>query len=306
MFSRFFIDRPIFATVLAVLMIIAGLVTVKTLPVAQFPDITPPTVKVSAVYPGADAKTVAETIGVPIEEQVNGVEGMMYMSSNCGSDGSYGLTITFEVGTDLDEATVKVQNRIAMAESQLPSAVQQQGISVMSESTNIIMFIALESDDPDMYDALYLTNYAQLNIVNELSRLEGVGGVSAFGAGEYSMRIWLDPEIMRIRDITPQDVTEAIRSQNMEVPAGSVGAPPTSTGDQFQFTITSQGRLKTASQFGDIIIRTSPDGSILRLRDIARIDLGSESYGNISHVSGKEAGLIGVCLLYTSDAADEQ
>ena len=234
MFSRFFIDRPIFATVLAVLMIIAGLVTVKTLPVAQFPDITPPTVKVSAVYPGADAKTVAETIGVPIEEQVNGVEGMMYMSSNCGSDGSYGLTITFEVGTDLDEATVKVQNRIAMAESQLPYAVQQQGISVMSESTNIIMFIALESDDPDMYDALYLTNYAQLNIVNELSRLEGVGGVSAFGAGEYSMRIWLDPEIMRIRDITPQDVTEAIRSQNMEVPAGSVGAPPTSTGDQFQ------------------------------------------------------------------------
>lgn len=302
MFSRFFIDRPIFATVLAVLMIIAGLVTVKTLPVAQFPDITPPTVKVSAVYPGADAKTVAETIGVPIEEQVNGVEGMMYMSSNCGSDGSYGLTITFEVGTDLDEATVKVQNRIAMAESQLPSAVQQQGISVMSESTNIIMFIALESDDPDMYDALYLTNYAQLNIVNELSRLEGVGGVSAFGAGEYSMRIWLDPEIMRIRDITPQDVTEAIRSQNMEVPAGSVGAPPTSTGDQFQFTITSQGRLKTASQFGDIIIRTSPDGSILRLRDIAHIDLGSESYGNISHVSGKEAGLIGVYQLPGANA----
>ena len=191
MFSRFFVDRPIFAIVLAIAMILAGLITVNTLPVAQFPDITPPTVQVVASYPGADAETVASTIGVPIEEQVNGVENMMYMSSSCGSDGSYNLTITFEVGTDLDMATVKVQNRVSMAEPTLPSAVRQQGVTVMSRSTNIIMFVALESDNPQRYDALYLTNYAKLNIVDALSRVEGVGQVGAFGAGEYSMRIWL-------------------------------------------------------------------------------------------------------------------
>ncbi|MDE6239757.1 MAG: efflux RND transporter permease subunit, partial [Muribaculaceae bacterium] len=228
MFSKFFIDRPIFATVLAILMIIAGLLTVKTLPVAQYPEITPPTVQVSATYPGADAKTVAETVGVPIEEQVNGVEGMMYMSSNSSSDGSYSLTITFETGTDIDEATVKVQNRVALAEPTLPSSVKQQGVSVMSRSTNIIMFVALETDMPQRYDALYLTNYAKLNIVNELARIDGVGEVGAFGAGDYSMRVWLDPEKMRVRGLTPQDVYTAIQSQNMEVSAGNVGAQPTS------------------------------------------------------------------------------
>lgn len=206
MFSRFFVDRPIFAIVLAIAMILAGLITVNTLPVAQFPDITPPTVQVVASYPGADAETVASTIGVPIEEQVNGVENMMYMSSSCGSDGSYNLTITFEVGTDLDMATVKVQNRVSMAEPTLPSAVRQQGVTVMSRSTNIIMFVALESDNPQRYDALYLTNYAKLNIVDALSRVEGVGQVGAFGAGEYSMRIWLDPDIMRARGVTASEV----------------------------------------------------------------------------------------------------
>ena len=184
MFSKFFIDRPIFATVLAILMVIVGLVTVQSLPIAQYPDITPPTVMVSAAYPGADAETVAKVVGEPIEQQVNGVEGMLYMSSN-SSDGSYSLTITFENGTDLDEASVKVQNRISLAQSQLPNAVQQQGVSVTSESSNQILFIALESDDPERYDALYLTNYAQLNIIDELSRIDGVGGAAAFGAGEY-------------------------------------------------------------------------------------------------------------------------
>lgn len=197
MFSRFFIDRPIFSIVIAVLMILAGLLTVKTLPVAQYPDITPPTVNVSAMYPGADAKTVAETVGVPIEEQVNGVEGMMYMSSNSGSDGSYSLRVTFENGTDVDMAAVKIQNRISMAEASLPSSVKQQGVSVTAESSNIILFVALETDDPERYNALYLTNYAKLHLVDEIARVDGVGGVSAFGAGEYSMRIWLDPEDAR-------------------------------------------------------------------------------------------------------------
>lgn len=182
MFSRFFIDRPIFAVVLAIVMVLAGLITVKSLPVAQYPDITPPTVDVMATYPGADAATVASTIGVPLEEQVNGVEDMMYMSSS-SSDGSYNLTITFNVGTDIDMAAVKVQNRVSLAEPSLPSSVKQQGVQVMSRSSNIIMFLALEADDPQRYDALYLTNYAKLNIVDELSRIDGVGQVGAFGAG---------------------------------------------------------------------------------------------------------------------------
>lgn len=304
MFSKFFIDRPIFATVLAILMIIAGLLTVRTLPVAQYPEITPPTVQISAVYPGADAETVAETVGVPIEEQVNGVEGMMYMSSNSGSDGSYGLTVTFEVGTDIDMATVKVQNRVALAEPSLPASVKQQGVSVTSRSTNIIMFVALESDDPERYDALYLTNYAKLNIVDELSRVDGVGEVGAFGAGDYSMRVWLDPELMRVRGITPSDVYAAIQSQNMEVSAGAVGAPPTTEGNTFQFSLTSKGRLRTADEFADIVLRVNSDGSILRLRDVAKVDLGSSSYSAVSHVSGREAGLIGIYQLPGANAID--
>ncbi|MDE6831612.1 MAG: efflux RND transporter permease subunit, partial [Muribaculaceae bacterium] len=266
MFSKFFIDRPIFATVLAILMVLVGLLTVKTLSVAQYPDITPPTVQVSAVYPGADATTVAETVGVPIEEQVNGVEGMMYMSSSSNSDGSYNLTVTFETGTDLDIATVKVQNRVALAEPSLPSSVKQQGVSVTSEATNIILFVAIEGDKEHPYDALYLTNYAKLNIVDELSRLDGVGGVNAFGAGEYSMRIWLDPEMMRVRGVTPADVMTAIQSQNMEVSAGSVGAPPENNGEAFQVSLLAKGQLVTPSEFSNIIIKA--DGvNILRLKD---------------------------------------
>ena len=302
MFSKFFITRPIFATVLAILMILAGLLTFNSLPVAQYPDITPPTVFVSASYPGADAQTVAEAVGVPIEQQVNGVENMMYMSSSSGNDGSYSLEITFENGTDLDMAAVKVQNRVAQAEPVLPNAVKEQGVNVMSRSSDIILFVALESDDPERYDGLYLTNYAQLSIVDELSRLDGVGQVSAFGSGNYSMRVWLDPEKRRVRGVTPEDVSAAIASQNMEVSAGSVGAPPTATGQQFEYTLTAQGRLSNASEFGNIVIRTGSDGAILRLKDIARVDLGSDSYSMISHVSGENAGLIGIYQLPGANA----
>lgn len=302
--SKFFINRPIFATVLAILMIIAGLLTVKELPVAQYPEITPPTVQVSASYPGADAKTMAETVGAPIEEQVNGVEGMMYMSSNSSSSGSYSLTVTFELGTDIDEATVKVQNRVALAEPQLPATVKEHGVSVMSRSSNIIMFIALQSDDPSRYDALYLTNYAQLHIVDELSRLEGVGEVSAFGAGEYSMRIWLDPDVMRVRGITPADVVSAIEQQNVEVSAGHVGAQPSPDNTQFEFSLTTQALLQTPEEFGEIAIATNDDGGVLRLKDIARIELGSEGYATVSHVSNQPAGLIGVYQLPGANALD--
>jgi len=284
-------------------MVIVGLITVNTLPVAQFPDITPPTVMVSASYPGADAETVAKVVGEPIEEQINGVEGMMYMSSN-SSDGSYNLTVTFENGTDLDEAAVKVQNRISLAEATLPSAVKEQGVSVMSESSNIILFIALEGDDSGRYNSLYLTNYAQLHIIDELSRIDGVGGASAFGGGEYSMRVWLDPDKMKVRNLTPDDVMEMIQSQNLEVSAGSVGTPPVDEDVDFEFTLTAQGQLDTSKGFGNIILRVDPDGSMLHLKDIATVDLGSSSYSTVSHVSGKEAGLIGIQQLPGANALE--
>ena len=303
MLSRFFINRPIFATVLAVLMIIVGVIAATSLPVAQYPDITPPTVMVSAAYPGADAQTIAQTVGIPIEEQVNGVEGMMYMSSN-SSDGSYNLTITFENGTDLNEAAVKVQNRISMAEGQLPNSVKEQGLQVMSESSNIVMFVALKSKDPKRYDALYLTNYAKLHLVDELSRVEGVGGVGAFGAGEYSMRIWLNPDRMKVRGLTPSDVVSMIESQNMAVSAGSVGAPPTPNGEQFQYTITAQGRLTSPEEFENIVLRTDANGGMLRLGDVATIDLGSASYGQVSRVDGEESGLIAIQQLPGANALE--
>lgn len=303
MFSKFFIDRPIFATVLALLMIFAGILTVRTLPVAQYPDITPPTVMVSATYPGADAETVARAVGVPIEEQVNGVEGMLYMSSNSGSDGSYSLTITFENGTDVDQAAVEVQNRVSEANAQLPSAVAEQGISVNKQSSNNVLFISLETDYPERYDALYLTNYAQLNMTDPLSRVKGVGGVGAFGGGEYCMRVWLDPEAMRIRNITPQDVDAAIRAQNMEVSAGAVGTPPSNSGAQFEFTVTSRGQLSTAEEFGNIIIR-SDNAGILRLKDVAKVELGSSSYSAVAKVNGHETALIGIEQLPGANALD--
>ena len=303
MFSKFFIDRPIFATVLAILMVIVGIVTVKSLPIAQYPDITPPTVMVNATYPGADAETVAKVVGEPIEQQVNGVEGMMYMSSN-SSAGSYSLTVTFENGTDLDEAAVKVQNRISLAEATLPTAVKEQGVSVTSESSNIILFVGLEGDKDHDYSALYLTNYAQLNIIDEITRIDGVGGAMAFGGGEYSMRVWLDPAKMQVRGLTPADVMQMIQSQNLEVSAGSVGTPPADSNVEFEFTLTAQGPLSTPEEFGNIILRSEPDGSLLHLKDIATIDLGSSSYSTISHVSGNAAGLIGIQQLPGANALE--
>ncbi len=303
MISRFFIHRPIFATVIAIVMLLVGAVTIYTLPVAQFPDITPPTVQVTAVYPGASAETVAKTVGVPIEEQVNGVDGMLYMSSSSSSSGQYTLTVTFEVGTDIDMATVLVQNRVNIAQGNLPEAVIQQGIITRKQSTNIVMFLALISDNP-LYNSLYLSNYAKLNITDELSRLPGVGGVTVFGADNYSMRIWLDPEVMRIRSLTPADVYSAIRAQNMEVSAGSVGQPPIDSDEAFQFTLVSQGRLTTPEEFGNVIVKTLPGGEYLRLRDISTIDLGSATYTTSSTLNGKESAAIAIYQLPGSNSLD--
>lgn len=304
MFSKFFINRPIFATVIAVLMVLAGALTVFTLPIAQYPDITPPTVMVNATYPGADAKTVAETVAAPIEQQVNGTEGMLYMSSNCGSDGSYSLTVTFENGTDLDEAAVEVQNRIQEADAQLPTAVKEQGLSVSKNSSNNVLFISLESDNPELYDAVYLTNYAQLHIVDPLSRVDGVGGVSAFGAGEYSMRIWLDPLKMSARGLNPQEVIAAIQTQNMEVSAGTVGMPPGAEDSEFEYTLTSRGRLTTPEEFGNIVLKSGDGQGTLHLKDVARVELGSDSYGETTNVNGKQTALIGVQQLPGANALE--
>ena len=258
MFSKFFINRPIFATVLALLIVVAGLVALNILPVAQFQEITPPTVQVSAVYPGANAETVAQTVGLPIEQQVNGVDGMLYMSSNSSSSGAYSLTITFAVGTDIDMATVQVQNRVSVAQSSLPEPVVVQGVTVQKQSSNIVMFLTMTSKD-SVYNSLYLTNYAKLNLVDQLSRVPGVGAVNVMGAGDYSMRIWLDPEAMRIRNISPAQVYQSIQSQNMEVSAGYIGQPiGQDNKNAFQYTLNVQGRLISPEQFGNIIIRREP------------------------------------------------
>lgn len=294
MFSKFFIDRPIFATVLALLIVVAGLVTLNILPVAQFPDITPPTVQVSAYYPGANAQTVAQTVGIPIEQQVNGVDGMLYMSSNSSSSGAYSLTITFAVGTDIDMATVQVQNRVSIAQSSLPAPVVVQGVTVQKQSSNVVMFLTMTSKD-SIYDGLYLSNYAKLNMVDQLTRVPGVGVVNVMGAGNYSMRIWLDPEAMRIRNLSPVDVYQAIQSQNVEVSAGYVGQPiGKDNKNAYQYTLNVEGRLTSPEQFGDIVIRSDAGGKMLRLKDIARIDLGSASYNVVSQINGKPTAAIAI------------
>lgn len=291
-FSKFFIERPIFATVLSLLLLVAGGVALFVLPIDQYPSITPPTVQVTAVYPGANAETIAQTVGIPIEQQVNGVDDMLYMSSTSSSSGTYRLTVTFEVGTDIDMATVLVQNRVNIALNSLPSEVTQQGVVVQKQSTNIVLFITLTGDKD--YDQLYLSNYAQLQLVDQLTRTPGVGGVQIMGTGKYSMRIWLDPEAMRIRGISAAEVYQAISKQNLAVSAGYVGQTLDSNADNaFQYTLNVQGRLSDAAQFDDIVIRN--DGTeMLRLGDIATIEIGSETYASSSRLRGKPTAALAV------------
>ena len=302
-FSRFFIRRPILATVLALLFVVAGLLSLGVLPVAQYPDITPPTVQVRASYPGANAQTVAQTVGIPVEQQVNGVEGMMYMSSTSSASGEYMLTVTFEVGTDVDMATVMVQNRVNAALPSLPEAVKQQGIQVRKQSTDILMFLTLTGDS--LYDGLYLSNYAQLNLSDQLSRVPGVGSVQVMGAGNYSMRVWMDPEAMRIRGVTPQEVYQAVASQNMQVSAGYVGQPVGAGDDNaFQYALSVKGRLETPEEFGRIIIRVEDGERLLRLSDVARIEVGSQTYTTISRVNGQPTAAIAIYQLPGANALE--
>ena len=225
MFSKYFIERPVLSNVIACVMMLLGAIAIRTLPIAQFPPITPPTVVVTALYPGASAQTVIDKVALPIEEQVNGVEGMIYMDSTSGNDGNYSLTVSFKIGTDPDSAQVLVQNRVSAAIAQLPSAVQTQGVVTQTKSTAILQIISLESKD-NRYDALFLNNFATLNLQNELSRIDGVGGVTVFGVGQYSMRIWLNPAQMQARSLVPSDVINALKDQNAEVTSGQLGSPP--------------------------------------------------------------------------------
>jgi len=288
-FAHFFIERPVFAIVLSIVTVIVGAIAIFTLPIAQYPEIAPPTVTVSASYPGANAKTVAETVATPIEEQINGVEGMIYMSSQSTNDGNMKLTVTFKLGTNLDIAQVQVQNRVAIAQPVLPSDVQRAGIVVKKASPDITLAVALYSPDGSR-DPLYLSNYATLQIEDELARLPGVGDIFIFGARDYSMRLWLNPQQLASRSLTAGDVIKAVQEQNVQVAAGIVGGPPLPPGKTpFQYTVNAQGRLVDPRQFGEIIIKTGADGSLTRVKDIARIELGAADYSTTTHFNGLPA-----------------
>ena len=276
MISRFFIDRPIFAAVLSIVITLAGGVAVVNLPIAQFPQVSPPTVNVTCTYPGASAKDVAEAVAAPIEQQVNGVEGMMFMSSNCTNDGQYNLTVTFHHTVDVNMAQVLVQNRVSLAVPMLPDVIKQTGVSTRKRSPDILMGIALLSPDK-RYSQLYLSNYAILQIKDELARMDGVADVFVFGQRDYSMRVWVNPEQLAARSLTAGDVARAISEQNMPVASGSVGQQPSSSAQEFQFTLSTLGRLTEPEQFGEIILKATPEGRITRLKDVARIELAAKN-----------------------------
>ncbi|MEM1423610.1 MAG: efflux RND transporter permease subunit, partial [Planctomycetota bacterium] len=301
MFSKFFINRPIFAAVVAIVMVFLGALSITQMAVEQYPEIAPPTVQVKAVYPGADAQTIAETVAAPIEQEVNGVEDMLYMSSIASADGTYTLTITFALGSDVDMASVRVQNRVAVAETTLPEEVRRQGITTTKQSSSMLMVIAPHSPD-GRFDQLYLSNYASIYMVDTLSRVEGVGSVNVFGAKDYSMRVWLDPEQLAARDLTTQDVVDALRTQNVQVAAGRIGQEPAADPFGFQLSVTTQGRLRTPKEFEETVIKVGEDQATLYLRDIARVELGAQNYDSFARFNGFPAPVVAIYQLPGSNA----
>ncbi len=303
MISAFFINRPVLANVLAILMVVIGAVSVFSLPVAQYPNVVPPTVSVTTSYPGASAKDVMNTVALPIEQQVNGVEGMLYMLSTSASDGSYNLTVTFQIGTDLNFAQVLVQNKVSAALASLPTAVQTQGVVVQKKSTSILQIIALTADQAQ-YDSLYMANYATISLQPELARVPGVGQVNIFGAGQYAMRIWLNPDQLKARGLTVDDVSQALKQQSQQVTAGQVGGPPAPAGTSFQYTLNVAGRLDQADQFANIIVKTGDGGTVTRVRDIGRVELGAQTYSQGFTLNGKAGAGMAIYQTPSANALD--
>jgi HAE1 family hydrophobic/amphiphilic exporter-1 len=292
-FAHFFVDRPVFATVVSLVVLIVGAIAYTQLPVAQYPEIAPPTIVVRAQYPGADAETVAATVATPIEQEVNGVENMLYMSSYSSGDGAMALTITFKLGTDLDQAQVLVQNRVAIAEPRLPEEVRRLGIVTAKSSPDLMMVVHMLSPD-DTYDQLYVSNYARTRVRDVLLRLDGVGDLIIFGEREYSLRVWLDPEKLSAYGMTAGDVVQALRDQNVQVSGGSIGAPPTANANAFQYTVTTQGRFEDARDFRYVIVKNTEDGRLITLEDVARIELGAKDYVTNSYLNNKPAVALGI------------
>jgi len=301
-FSRFFVDKPIFAAVLSIIVFVAGLISIFKLPVSEYPEVVPPSVVVRAVYPGANPKVIAETVAAPLEEQINGVENMLYMSSQNTSDGALMLTVTFKIGTDVDKAETAVQNRVQRALPRLPEEVRQIGVTTVKSSPNLTMVVHLLSPN-GRYDDLYLRNYGVLNVKDQLARIPGMGDVQIFGAGDYAMRVWLDPQKVAGRNMTASDVVDAIREQNVQVAAGVVGAAPSKSAD-FQLTVNTQGRLSSVEEFGDIIVKTNEDGALTRLKDVARIEMGSNSYSLRSLLNNHSAVGLGIFEAPNSNALE--
>ncbi len=300
-FSHFFIGRPIFASVLSIVIVLVGLLALVKLPVAEYPPVVPPTVQVSAHYPGANPQVIADTVATPIEEEVNGVEDMLYMSAQCASDGSMTLTVTFKIGTDLDKAQVLVQNRVAVAEARLPEEVRRLGVTTAKTSPDITLVVNLFSPD-GRYDQVYVSNFAFLQVKDVLARLPGVGSIIIFGARDYSMRVWLDPQKIAARDMTADDVINAIREQNVQVAAGQIGQPPIASGLSFQYILNAEGRLTDVKQFGDIVLKYGADGQVTHLRDVARVELAALDYSMNSKLDGKPTASVAVFQLPGSNS----
>lgn len=302
-FTHFFIDRPIFASVLSILIVLVGGLALYTLPIAQYPEIAPPTVVISATYPGANAQVVADTVATPIEQEVNGVEDMLYLSSQSTNSGYMALTVTFKPGTNLDKAQVLVQNRVALAEPHLPEEVRRQGISVKKRSPDLSLVVNLVSPDK-RYDSVYMSNYALLQIRDTLARIPGVGDILVFGARDYSMRLWLNPEKIAARNMTASEVVNAVREQNVQVAAGVVGQQPSNKSAEFQYTITTKGRLIEPEQFAEIVIKQGSKGQITRLKDVARIELGARDYNSGLYLDGDPTVGLAIFQLPGSNAID--
>ena len=301
--SRFFVDRPIFASVLSIIIFVVGLISIPMLPVSEYPEVVPPSVLVSASYPGANPKTISETVATPLEEAINGVEDMIYMKSVAGSDGSLALTVTFALGTDPDQAQVQVQNRVSQALPRLPEDVRQLGVTTQKQSPNLMMAVHLISPD-DSLDATYIRNYAVLHIRDELARIPGVGQAGLFGAGDYAMRLWVDPQRATSLGVTAGDIVAAVREQNVQVSAGQIGAPPMPQGSDMLISINAKGRLDSTEAFGDIVLKTGDDGEITRLRDVARIELAAQEDSLRALLDGRQAVALPIFQSPGSNALD--